>query len=88
MNYYFVCFGEVWSGKSSLIKAFLRYGKKDDTKCITASSWKGLTKDINQYVIQRNDGSSDRFYFIDTKVLNEASKDKKKYRNNEESIKW
>ncbi len=76
MNYYSVCFGEVGSGKSSLIKAFLRFGKQDDKSCISGSSWKGVTKEINQYEIQRNDGSSDRFYFIDTPGLNEASKDK------------
>ena len=76
MNYYSVCFGEVGSGKSSLIKAFLRFGKQDDKSCISGSSWKGVTKEINQYEIQRNDGSSDRFYFIDTPGLNEASLDK------------
>ena len=76
MNYYSVCFGEVGSGKSSLIKAFLRFGKQDDKSCISGSSWKGVTKEINQYEIQRNDGSSERFYFIDTPGLNEASLDK------------
>ena len=76
MNYYSVCFGEVGSGKSSLIKAFLRYGNKDDSKCIAGSHWKGVTKDINQYEIQRNYGKGERFYFIDTPGLNEASKDK------------
>ena len=76
MNYYSVCFGEVQSGKSSLIKAFLRYGKKDDSKCIAASSWKGVTKAITPYEIQRNEDSSERFYLIDTPGLNEASKDK------------
>jgi GTPase SAR1 family protein len=76
MNYYSVCFGEVGSGKSSLIKAFLRYAKKDDSKCIAAPSVEGVTKAITPYEIQRNDGSSDRFYLIDTPGLNEASKDK------------
>lgn len=76
MNYYSVCFGEVGSGKSSLIKAFLRYAKKDDSKCIAASSWEGVTKAITPYEIQRNENSSERFYLIDTPGLNEASKDK------------
>lgn len=76
MNYYSVCFGEVGSGKSSLIKAFLRYGNKDDSECIAGSHWKGVTKAITPYEIQRNDGKIERFYFIDTPGLNEASKDK------------
>ena len=76
MNYYSVCFGEVGSGKSSLIKAFLRYGNKDDSECIAGSSWKGVTKAITPYDIQRNYGKGERFYFIDTPGLNEASKDK------------
>ena len=76
MNYYSVCFGEVGSGKSSLIKAFLKYGKKDDSKCIAGSHWKGVTKDINQYVIERNNGSINRFYFIDTPGFNESYKAK------------
>ena len=76
MNYYSVCFGEVGSGKSSLIKAFLRYAKKDDSKCIAAPSVEGVTKAITPYEIQRNENSSERFYLIDTPGLNEASKDK------------
>ena len=76
MNYYSVSFGEFGSGKSSFIKAFLKYGKKDDTNCISGSDWQGVTKQINQYDIQRNNVSSDKFYFIDTPGLNEVSLDK------------
>jgi len=63
--------------KAVLLRLFLKYGNKDDSKCEAGSNWKGVTKDITPYEIQRNHGKGERFYFIDTPGLNEASKDKK-----------